>query len=106
MERALPELQSKQVLLGLIVIAVLLAGNLRGVRQAGQLFAAPTYLFLLAMGILVIGGLVQAAGRGFATVPPPHISVTAVLGPLLILRHERWRGDMRGAQPVTIKGYQ
>jgi len=29
------------------VIAVLLAGNLRGVRQAGQLFAAPTYLFLL-----------------------------------------------------------
>jgi amino acid transporter len=83
---ALPELQSKQVLLGLIVIAVLLAGNLRGVRQAGQLFAAPTYLFLLAMGILIIGGLVQAAGRGFASVPPPHISVTAVLGPLLILR--------------------
>jgi len=38
------------------------------------------------MGILVIGGLVQAAGRGFATVPPPHISATAVLGPLLILR--------------------
>jgi len=68
------------------VIAVLLAGNLRGVRQAGQLFAAPTYLFLLAMGTLVIGGLVQAAGRGFATLPPPHIGVTAVLAPLLIMR--------------------
>ena len=28
-------------------IAILLAGNLRGVREAGALFSAPTYAFVL-----------------------------------------------------------
>ena len=49
---------------------VLLAGNLRGVRQAGALFAAPTYAFILAIGLLVVVGLVDAARRGFHAVPP------------------------------------
>ncbi|HMD92052.1 MAG TPA: hypothetical protein VKG80_05355, partial [Trebonia sp.] len=50
---------------GVGVIAVLLAGNLRGVRQAGALFAAPTYAFIAAIAALVIAGLVHGAGRGF-----------------------------------------
>ena len=40
---AVPSLTPDAVPLGVGAIAVLLAGNLRGVRQAGLLFAAPTY---------------------------------------------------------------
>ena len=39
---ALPGLAGDTVPLGLGVIALLLAGNLRGVRQAGMIFSAPT----------------------------------------------------------------
>ena len=49
-----------------VVIAVLavagLAGiTLRGVRQSGALFAVPTYLFMLTIGIMVITALVRLA---------------------------------------------
>ena len=37
--------------LGFIVI--LTFGNLRGVRESGRIFAAPTYFFLLMMGVLL-----------------------------------------------------
>ena len=83
---ALPGLRPDTVLLGVLVIVILLAGNLRGVRQAGNLFALPTYLFLLAMAMLIVGGFVKVASRGFTAVPPPHLTAVVVLGPLLVLR--------------------
>src|SRR5918999_3655220 len=83
---ALPALRPGHVAIGLGVIAVLLAGNLRGVRQAGSLFAAPTYAFILAMALLVAVGLVEAANRGFATTPHPPLAATEGLGLLLVLR--------------------
>ena len=61
------------VVIGVAVIVVLLAGNLRGVRQAGALFAAPTYAFILAMFVLVVVGLIDAAGRGFHATPRPPL---------------------------------
>jgi hypothetical protein len=50
---AMPALAPLSVVLGLVVIAVLLGGNLRGVRAAGNLFAAPTYAFILALALLL-----------------------------------------------------
>ena len=46
---AVPGLATHTVPLGLAAIAILLAGNLRGVRQAGTIFSAPTYAFVLAV---------------------------------------------------------
>ena len=43
---AIPSLASASVAIGLVVIVLLVAGNLRGVRDAGAAFAAPTYLFV------------------------------------------------------------
>jgi amino acid transporter len=83
---AVPALAPLSVVLGLVVIAVLLGGNLRGVRAAGNLFAAPTYAFILALALLLAFGLTQAAGRGFAPVPPPPIRATEAVGILLVLR--------------------
>ena len=62
---AYPSMQPATVWIGVGVIVILLAGNLRGVRQAGAMFAVPTYAFIAAIAALVVAGLVHAAGRGF-----------------------------------------
>ncbi len=83
---ALPALQPHTVPIGLVAIGVLLAGNLRGIRQAGYLFAAPTYAFVLGI-LLVLGfGFAEAAGNGFRAIPPPPSGATEALTLLLILR--------------------
>jgi amino acid transporter len=83
---AIPSATSATVPLGLIVIAVLVFGNLRGVKSAGALFAAPTYMFIAAIGLIVIVGLVDSAMHGFHAVTPPPRHATEALGVLLILR--------------------
>nr|EIF91542.1 amino acid permease [Streptomyces tsukubensis NRRL18488] len=83
---ALPGLVPWTVPLGVLVVVVLLAGNLRGIRQAGALFAAPTYAFVIAMFALIGAGLVDAAETGFRPVAPPALPVTEAVGLLLITR--------------------
>ncbi|MEO3778575.1 APC family permease [Micromonospora sp. B11E3] len=83
---ALPGLTRFTVPLGILVIALLLAGNLRGVRTAGNIFAIPTYAFVLALVAVLGAGFVQAAGRGFAPLPPPPVPAVEGLGLLLVLR--------------------
>lgn len=83
---ALPGLLPWTVPLGVLVVVVLLAGNLRGIRQAGALFAAPTYAFVIAMFALIGAGLADAAETGFRPVAPPALPVTEAVGLLLITR--------------------
>jgi amino acid transporter len=83
---AIPAVRPASVLLGVAAIGVLLAGNLRGVREAGAIFAAPTYAYILAVLLLVGVGLVDAAERGFHPSPPPAVSATQAVSLLLILR--------------------
>jgi amino acid transporter len=83
---AIPSLAPGKAPIGAGVIAVLLAGNLRGVRQAGAMFAAPTYAFILAMFALVVAGVGDAAARGFQPLPPPRLSATEGVGVVLLLR--------------------
>ncbi|MFD3913150.1 APC family permease [Streptomyces sp. NPDC088147] len=83
---AVPGLADDAVLIGVLVIAVLLAGNLRGVRQAGALFAAPTYAFIIAIAALVAVGVYDAAGRDFEPVPTPPLHAVEGVGLLLVMR--------------------
>jgi amino acid transporter len=83
---AVPSLQSAVVPLGVALIALLLAANVRGVRQAGALFAAPTYVFIFAIALLVIVGLIDAGRRGFHAIPPPALHASQAVGLLLVLR--------------------
>lgn len=62
---AVPGLSHDAVPLGLAAIAILPMGNLRGVRQAGALFSAPTYASVLAIFALIAAVLVDASGHGF-----------------------------------------
>jgi amino acid transporter len=81
---AFPFLIDERVILGVLAIALITVGNLRGLREAGNLFAVPTYLFvgsailMIAIGsvrIVVFGErgsydettLVQQTGEAFQT---------------------------------------
>ncbi len=84
---AFPALFPYRVVLGVLAVAAIAVGNLRGVRESGKLFAAPTYLFvgsLLAM--LVYGG----AGAIFNFLPEapyePHRPGLEGVGLFLLLR--------------------
>ena len=83
---AIPSVASATVPIGLGVIVLLVAGNLRGVRDAGAAFAAPTYLFVVAIALIVIAGLIKAASHGFHAVAPAPHHATEALGVLLVLR--------------------
>lgn len=83
---AIPSVSSATVPIGLVVIAVLVAGNLRGAREAGAAFAAPTYLFVVAIAVIVVVGLVKAASHGLHPAPPAPHPATEALGVLLVLR--------------------
>lgn len=56
---AIPSLAEHRVLLALGFVAILTAMNLRGVRESGRAFAAPTYLFIGGVIIMVATGLVR-----------------------------------------------
>lgn len=86
MTSAMPSLATATVPIGIAVIAILAAGNLRGVRSAGAAFAGPTYLFVVAIALIVIVGLIKAAGHRFAAKPPPAVHATEALGVFLVLR--------------------
>jgi amino acid transporter len=83
---AIPSVSSATVPIGLVVIGLLAAGNLRGVREAGAVFAAPTYLFVVAVALIVIAGLLKAGSHGFHPVPAVPRRATESLGVLLVLR--------------------
>ena len=83
---AVPSLGNNAVPLGLAAIAILLTGNLRGVRQAGAIFSAPTYAFVLAMFALIAVGLVDASGRGFTPTPVVGLDPIEGITVLLVLR--------------------
>ncbi|MBV9329878.1 MAG: APC family permease, partial [Chloroflexi bacterium] len=54
------------------VVLIMLA-NLRGLRESGTIFAAPTYLFVIMMYILIVWGLVRLATGDFSYTPPPSV---------------------------------
>ena len=69
---AIPPLWSYRVTLcvaGVIAIAVV---NLRGVREAGRLFAAPTYMFVGAYLVMIGWGVVQWLGGHVPPSVPPE----------------------------------
>jgi len=53
------ELHNHRVWLCLFFIAFITVANLRGVREAGAMFAAPSYAFILSFTALIVYGLVR-----------------------------------------------
>ena len=87
---AVPSLQKHTLVLCLVVLAILTIVNLRGVREAGSAFIAPTYLFVGTLGIVIALGLyrvVAAGGHPHAVLTPEHVpATTGAVGLWLLLK--------------------
>ncbi|MGF7142631.1 amino acid transporter [Anaerotaenia torta] len=56
---AIPVLLPYNVAVTLFLILLMTIGNLRGVKESAKIFAIPTYIFIIAMLIMIVTGLVK-----------------------------------------------
>jgi amino acid transporter len=99
---AFHHLADARVAMCLILIVLLTLANLRGLKESGRLFAAPTYIYIVSLGALVVIGLLRSLLGEIETVPfdlerAEHIKQTGgTLGLFLVLR-----GFSSGAVALT-----
>jgi amino acid transporter len=90
---AAPQLNPYRVAINVGFVAVLMAMNLRGVRESGRAFAIPTYLFIVGVMVMVAVGLgrvafghaLEAESAGYQ-VRPEQVGLTGLALLLLALR--------------------
>src|SRR6202522_990614 len=87
---AIPSLLPHTVSLCVGILIVITILNLRGVREAGTVFAIPTYLFVGTILITIVGGIVRVLLSGGHPTPavalPAAPPVTAVVSYWLLLK--------------------
>jgi amino acid transporter len=85
----IPAAYDYRILIAGVSIALITVANLRGLRESGNIFAVPTYLFVgLALAIVAIG-VTQVVTGTVTPVPVPEDAVplgTEVVGVLLLLK--------------------
>ncbi|MDP9273797.1 MAG: APC family permease [Chloroflexota bacterium] len=55
-----PALFDERVILAVVIVALLMLGNLRGIRESGTIFMTPTYLYIFAIGGIIVWGLFRS----------------------------------------------
>jgi amino acid transporter len=70
---ALPSLDPYRAEIGVAALGLITLANLRGVREAGNIFAIPTYLFLFSALLMIAIGAYRIIVLGEHGVPPPEI---------------------------------
>ncbi|HEX3204069.1 MAG TPA: APC family permease [Nitrospiraceae bacterium] len=76
---AMPPLFPYRESLGLLGVVVLVIINLRGAREAGRIFAIPTYLAIGVIGLMIVIGLAQVLlGRASTVAPGGPVSTGAM----------------------------
>ncbi len=89
---AVPGLDPVRIQMGVLGIGLITIANLRGVREAGNIFAVPTYLFLFsALAMIAMGAYrIIVLGEGGQPPPPEIVEATTVtaesVGIVLLLR--------------------
>jgi amino acid transporter len=91
MTSIIPDLYAARVWISVTMVVLLMLGNLRGIRESGTIFMAPTYLYVVVMLGVIGWGMALALGGNL-----PHFEAPAgwagaestgqVLGLFLILR--------------------
>jgi amino acid transporter len=78
----------------LVIIAVMAIANLRGVRESGALFAPPTYLYVVMLGLLIGIGMFRIRFQDLGPIPLSELSAegrelaqeTSALSLIMLLR--------------------
>jgi len=73
---AVPALRSKEdtILITVGVVLVLIYGNLRGIREAGKMFALPTYFYVVTLGGTLLYGYYKHFAGTLHLIPIPKTS--------------------------------
>jgi amino acid transporter len=84
---AFPALYDYRILLGVLFVAGIATGNLRGLRESSALFAVPTYLFVVSFAGMLGYGFVRWVA-GWESAPPPAtvVEMSQDLTVFLVLR--------------------
>ena len=83
----LPALHPWRVGIALVLLLLVGLANLRGLRESGQLFAIPTFAFVVMVAVLGVAGLVDVSlHHGLQPDPPEAIAALQPLGLFLVLR--------------------
>ena len=82
---AFPDLHAVRVTIAIALVVLLTIGNLRGIREAGNIFAAPTYVYVFGVFGLIAVGLWRVLAGDIPAPPPPIQSFPA-----------------EGTQPLTL----
>jgi amino acid transporter len=81
MTSAAPALLPYKIELSVGFVMLITLANLRGVKEAGALFALPTYAFIMGMLATIVVGLARCVGGCPAVQPvPPGPDLTAAVG--------------------------
>jgi amino acid transporter len=70
---AFPALGDVRVLIGVGALGLITLANLRGVREAGNIFAVPTYLFMFSAFAMIAMGAYRIIVLGEVHTPPPEV---------------------------------
>jgi amino acid transporter len=84
-----PGMEVIRIEVAIVVIALITVANLRGLRESGNIFAIPTYLFVSLALVIVASGLFHVLTGTAAPLPPQREAVhdgTQAIGLFLILR--------------------
>jgi amino acid transporter len=103
---AVPVLLPHTLALCLVILALLTLVNLRGTRESGITFLLPTYLFVGALGVvLVLGGIktAMAGGHPVSVAPPAVLAAPTEAAGLWILMRAFASGctAMTGVEAVS-----
>jgi len=84
---AAPSLDSTRVVMAVGFVALITWGNLRGVREAGRIFAGPTYAFIASIAVLLGVGIWQLVTQQLPSAAAPAVSIsTSTVGLFVLLR--------------------
>jgi amino acid transporter len=85
---AVSSLRGHELTLSLIAVALIALANLRGVKEAGILFALPTYAFVMSIFALIGVGMAKCASSGCprAVVPHPMTAGVGAVTAFVVLR--------------------
>jgi len=101
---AFPRLDSIRVELCLAALAILMVGNLRGIRESGRIFAVPTYFFIFSITVLLAAGFYNYVTGGIVPVPvrvPPEAGKTTLTTFLLLTAFANGCTAMTGVEAVS-----
>jgi amino acid transporter len=81
-----PDAYPERVLIAAAAVVILSLGNLRGIRESGTIFMAPTYVYIVAVFGLIAFGMYRFATGDLGAYPVP----------------EAWREAEAGMQPLAL----